>query len=270
MKIAVIGASGFLGKKLMDYFSKESLIVGTYSKNMMENMEHLDAADKNMVEDFLVKHKPDVVIDTAALTSSVACEKNPEICEKMNYLTAKNIAEACRKINAKMIFISSSYVFDGKKGDYSEEEKPSHTNEYARTKIMAEKEVSKLNNHLIIRIEIIYGSIKGKIRFGNQIFGTEFVEVGYPEQTRNPLFVDDLPGIVDFLIRKNWKGIFHIGGPEKIKMIDFLRELSKLENSEDKIKVVDSSKLLVKPPKNPTLNISKINNLGIKTTSFED
>jgi len=99
----------------MVLLSKEHEIIGTYSKNKKEGLYYLDATEKNSVKDFFTKFKPDIVIDTVALTSSVACEKDPKLCEELNYVTAKNIAEACKETNAKMVFISSSYLFDGEK-----------------------------------------------------------------------------------------------------------------------------------------------------------
>lgn len=270
MKIAIIG-KGFLGKKLADFFSeKYDVVCADKTHSDSENVKKLDATNKEDVNNFLETEKPNVVVDTVALTSSVACEKNPELCKELNYQTAKNISDACRKINAKMVFISSSYVFDGEKGNYSESDEPFATNEYAKTKLMAEEEISKLNDFLILRVDVMYGVENNKIKFGTGTFEREVIEVGYPDQLRSPLFIDDVPKIMDMLIEKNQKGIFHVAGPDRILMIDFLRNLAKMENAEDKIKIVDSSNWLVKSPDDSSLNISKINNLNIKTTSFEE
>lgn len=267
MKIIIFGVAGFLGTKLMNYLSKDNEIIGA-DINREENIEKIDATDKKEVRVFLLNHKPDIVVDTVALASSVACEKNPELAKKLNYQTAKNIAEACKEIGAKMIFISSSYVFDGIRGEYREEDVPSPTNEYARTKVMAEEEVLKLKNSLVLRIDIIYGIYKGKVRYGTG-FIEEGVEVGYPDQIKKPLFVEDVLRIILELIQKDERGIFHLGGPETMKMIDFLKNLASLIGQENKIKIVDSSGWIVKSPKNSTLDISKINSLGIKTTPFK-
>ena len=267
MKIIIFGAAGFLGTKLMNYLSKDNKIIGA-DINKEENIEKIDATDKEEVRIFLLNHKPDIVVDTVALTSSVACEKNPELGKKLNYQTAKNIAEACKEIGVKMIFISSSYVFDGEKGDYDEKDETNATNEYAKTKLMAEEEVLKLKNSLVLRIDMIYGMYKGKVRYGAG-FIEDGAEVGYSDQIKKPLFVEDVPKIILELIQKDEKGIFHLGGPETMKMIDFLKSLASLIGQENKIKVIDSSGWIVKSPKNSTLDISKINSLGIKTTPFK-
>jgi len=270
MKIAIIGASGFLGKKLFDYFSKKYEVIGVDRNPISDLITKIDAINKKAMAKFLLEQKPEVVINTVALTSSVACERDSELCKKLNYETAKNIKESCKKIGAKMIFISSSFIFDGERGNYSEEDELNPTNQYAKTKIMAEKIISELEDYLIIRVDMMYGVDNKKIKFGTGTFERETIGVGYPNQTKQPVFIDDVPRVIDFLIQKNQKGIFHVAGPDKINILDFLRKLAKLENAGDKIKIVDSSKWLVKSPLNSTLNISKIVSLGIKTTSFED
>jgi|TARA_B100001971_G_C18252302_1_gene579252 dTDP-4-dehydrorhamnose reductase len=271
MKIAIISASGFLGKKLFRYLSKNHEVIGTYFKKKEKGLHYLDATKFENVKDFLLKHKPDVVIDTIALTSSVVCEKNPEQCKLLNYTTAENIAKSCEKINAKMVFISSSYIFDGKKGDYTEEDKFSPENEYAKNKILAEKEVLTLKDSIVIRTEPMYGYDESinQIKFGTGTFEREVIEVGYTDLLRNQIFINDVPKIISELLEKNESGIFNIGSPEKINFLDFLKKLALLVNAENKIKIVDSSNWIVKSPKDSSLNISKINSLGIKTTSFE-
>jgi len=269
MKIIIFGASGFLGAKLYDSFSLKNEVIGTCMNRRKRDFLRIDVTNRKEVEDFILNHKPDIIIDMIALTSSVACEREPGLCEQLNYQTAQNIVNACRKVNAKMIFISSSYIFDGNKGDYREDDPPLAKNQYAKTKLMAEKAVLELDNFIILRIEMTYGVENKKIRFGTSTFDEKSIDVGYPNQLRNPLFADDLPRVIYHLIKKDQRGVFHIAGPDKISLIDFLRKLARLENSVEKIKVVDSSGWILKFPENPTLNISKIESLGINTTPLD-
>jgi len=269
MKIAIFGI-GFLGTKLMNILSKNHEVIGASTKKG-ENIEKIDATNKQEVKSFLSKHKPEIVIDTIALTSSVACEKNQELAKKLNYETAKNIAESCHKISAKMVFISSSYLFDGKKGNYNEKDNPNSTIEYSKNKILAEKEVLKLENGIVLRVDLMYG-YNGKEK-PNGIFGTvlsnEDIKLGNPNQMRQPLFVDDVAKVVIQLIEKKQDGIFHVAGSDKIKTKDFIEKLERLVRDNSNIKTIDGE-LLVKPLKDSTLNISKIKNLGIKTTSLSE
>lgn len=272
MKIAIIGASGFLGTKLFNFFSKKYNVIGADIKKTA-GIFILDATNAKEVRKFIIDNKPDVVVDTVALTSSLACEKNPELCRKLNYETAKNIANVCREIDAKMIFISSTYLFDGEKGNYSEQDEVTPINEYAKTKIMAEKEISKLKKYLILRIDIMYG-YNGKEKPNgvfDLILSEKEVRLREPNQFRQPVLIEDVVAIIDFLLERNKIGIFHVAGLTKIKMIDFLKKLENIIRKESKIKISDEKpEIELKIPKNATLNISKIQELGIKTHSLDE
>ncbi len=269
MKILIVGATGFLGSELTNYFSKKNEVFKA-SINATNKKELLDITDKGRVESFFKKINPEIVIDTVALTSSVACEQDPYLCKKLNFETAKNITDACRETKAKMIFISSSYVFDGKKGNYLEEDRVKTINQYGKYKFLAEKEVLKLKNSIVLRVDIMYGVYKGELRAGANSISKKEIELGYPTQMRSPLFIEDVPRGIESLINKQQKGIFHIAGPDQVRMFDFYKSLASISKYNPSIKIIDSSKFIVKSPKNSTLNTSKIKNLGIKTTSFEN
>tara|TARA_Y100000310_G_C20591158_1_gene768066 strand:- start:461 stop:1309 length:849 start_codon:yes stop_codon:yes gene_type:complete len=271
MKIAIIGASGFLGTKLVNFFSKNNEVFGSDTKER-RNLYKLDATKQEDVDKFFLKYNPEVVIDTVALTSSVTCERNPNLCKKLNYETAKNIAKGCKKIGARMVFISSSYIFDGKKGSYKETDKPSPKNEYGKQKILAEKEVLGVKDSIVVRVDVMYGldESTGKIKVGTGLFNKEIIEMGDNDLIRSPLYIKDLPKIISTLLEKNQSGIFNVAGSKKINLFSFMEEVSSIIPNGPKIKLVDNSNWIVKSPKNSSLDISKINSLDIQTTSPEE
>ena len=270
MKIAIFGL-GFLGSKLKDFFSNKYKVVGIDIEPSINNsVIVLDATNEKDVEKLLISENPDIVINTIALSSYFTCEKNIQLCRRLNYDTANNIVKACEKLNIKLIFISSSYVFNGKKGSYIETDLPNSKSEYARTKISAEKIVLKLDNSIVIRSEPMYGydHEKKQVKVGTNTFEND-LNVGYKDLLRNPIFINDIPKVIYSLIKKNQKGIFNIAGQDKLKWLYFLKRLASLTNAENKVKLVDSSNWILKPPHDSTLDTSKIISLGIKTTSFE-
>lgn len=269
MKILVLGSNGFLGSELIHYFSKNNEVFGA-SLNSSNEEEKLDLLDRSAVDYFFKKINPDIVIDTVALSSSVLCEQNPRLCKMLTFQTAKNIAKVCKDINAKMVFISSSYVFDGEKGDYSEEDIPSPRGEYAKSKFLAEREVLKLNNSIVLRVDLMYGLYKGELRVGTRVIHREDIELGYPSQLRSPVFIKDLPQGIERLLNNNQRGIFHIAGKEKITMLDFLKKLVAIPENRVKLKIVDPSIFLFKSPKNSTLDSSRLAGCGFKATSLEE
>lgn len=269
MKIAVFGV-GFLGRKLMNFFSNNFEVVGADINSHNRSVKKLDATDPKEVKDFLMHEKPDIVIDTIALSSYFACEKNPELCQKLNYDTTKNIVDVCKTINAKMIFISSSYVFNGEIGNYSEIDIPNSTHEYGKSKVRAEKRVLELKDAIVIRTEPLYGydEEKSQITVGTNTF-VDYAKVGYPDLLRSPVFVDDIPKIIFNLIEKKQSGLFHIASAKKMKWLDFLTKVASVINAEDKVIIVDNSDWILKPPHDSSLDISKISSIGIPITSFD-
>lgn len=270
MKIAIFGGKGFLGTKLKKSFSEIGHVVLDITSK--ENFKYsVDATNFSGTLKFLEAEKPDIVIDTLALTSSVECERNPDLANKLNFITAKNISQASKKINAKFFFISSSYVFEGGKGDYSEEEVLSPQGIYAKTKILAEKEVL-IKKNIVLRVDLLYGyNGKGLNNgiLGNIISGKEIL-LGNVNQIRQPLLIDDLANIILSLVKDKQSGIFHVAGPDKISMLEFVKKLEKLVRKDSKISILEEKDLLVKPMKDTSLNISKINNLGTRTTGLEE
>jgi dTDP-4-dehydrorhamnose reductase len=270
MKILIFG-TGFLGTKLINSFSKIHEVVGADITPLEENIKKVDATNEKEIRILIEIEKPDVVIDTIALTSSQSCEENPTLCRKLNYETAKNISHICKEKNIKMIFISSSYVFDGNKGNYSETDFVFPSNKYSETKIYAEKEVSKLRDYLILRVDLMYGYNGPNKKNGvfDKILSREEIKINNPNQLRQPVFVDDLSEVILILLDKKEKGIFHVAGPDKIFLFDFLRELEKIVCTDSKIKIV-VGKLDLNRPRVSTLNTYKITSLGIKTTSLNN
>ena len=269
MKIAILGV-GFLGGKLVEFFSKRFNVVCADINPRSDLVNKIDATNKQKIENLLTVEKPDIVIDTIALSSYFVCENNHKLCRKLNFESAKYIAEACKKIDAKMIFISSSYIFDGEKGNYLETDIPNSLNKYALSKIDAEKKVLELDRAIVIRSEPMYGFDKGKkqIIFGTNTFEVD-VKIGFPNILRKPIFIDDVPPIIFSLVEKNQSGIFNIAGPTKLRWLDFLTDLSMLVNAQNKIKIVDNSNWILKPPYDSSLNTSKIASIGIETTDFK-
>ena len=255
----------------MKILSIDHEVVGTYSKTNINGLYKLNATNKEEVSKFLLEHNPDVVINTIALTSSVACEKNPKLAEELNYSTAKNITEISKEIGAAVVFISSSYVFDGLSGNYTEEDIPNPTTQYGKTKVMAEKKILELKNGIVLRVDTMYGYNGKEYNTGiiQNIFSNKDIVLGNPDQMRQPLLADDLADIIVSLVKEKKKGIFNVAGPDKISMLNFIKKLKLLTRNESKIHILEEKNLSVRALKNSTLDISKINSIGIKTHSLD-
>ena len=269
MKIAIFGASGFLGTKLMNMLSEEFQVIGA-DRNGTGDILNVDATNNSQVKSFILEQKPEFIINTIALTSSIACEKDPKLAEILNYNITKNILETSELINAKVMLISSSYLFDGKKGNYSEKDYTNPLNVYGKTKLLAEKEILSKGG-IVVRVDIMYGfnSNEGSNGVFDKILSNKPIEIRDPNQIRSPVFIDDVVRAISFLIKNKEKGIFHLAGKDYLDMLTFLKKLEFVFRDSSKIVIINSPEE-IKIPSIATLNSSKSRNLGIKFHSFEE
>src|SRR4030042_6111452 len=153
MKIAVIGANGQLGTELCKIIPQADLI--------SLNQPDIEITDLQSVKTALYKHKPDVIINTAAFVRVDDCETEIDTAYRINALGAANVAVVAEKLNARLVHLSTDYVFGGdeeKKTPYTESDKPDPINVYGKSKLAGEEHVKKLcNKYFIIRTSGLFG-----------------------------------------------------------------------------------------------------------------
>lgn len=231
MRIMVTGGSGFLGWNLCQELKKKFMVFGSYfHHNCIPDgciPFKLDLSFPREVQNSIKQIKPAIIIHTAALTKPDFCEKNQELAKKVNTEATRNIARICKEENIKLIYISTDLVFNGKKGNYSEEDPPDPVNYYGETKLLGEIALKELfPEALILRVALMYG-------LGNGINGcfTDWMysslERGeklklFTNQYRTPILVNDvIICILKFIEDIKASGIFHLAGPEKVSRLDF-------------------------------------------------
>lgn len=229
-RVLVTGASGFVGKNLVSSLSGTFEVLGTYYSHKKQRLYYLDITDKRSVEDVFVEVKPAVVIHAAALPNVNYCETNKPLAKKINLDGTKNIIRACKQHDAKLIFISTDYIFDGKNGPYTEDGKANPLNYYGKLKLLAEEEIKReLKGYTIVRTTNIYGydpesknfvmSVLEKLRNGNQVL----VAI---DQYGNPTYAADLGNAIKELIIKNKSGIYNVAGPDNINRLEFAQKIA--------------------------------------------
>jgi len=266
MKILVLGGSGLVG----NYFitnSKSHDIITTYKNNEI-NFSNVLSKKINLpenwskLEELILKQKPDLVLNSIAYSNSDFCETNREDVFALHVNITEKITAVCSKINSKIIFLSTDYVYDGKKGKYTEDDKTNPINYYGYTKDLAEKITLKNKNNLVLRTAMVYGS-SPKVRFLRYVI--ENLRKGQEINTYDDIFnsatsLDDLTNGILKGIETDANGIFHIVGSSCISRFDFAKTVAKIFNfNENLVKPVSilSAKLKAKRPINPCLDNSK-------------
>jgi dTDP-4-dehydrorhamnose reductase len=241
--VLITGSSGFLGRNLLKFTTKKLNLIAQYRNNPpvaygdKVRFLKLDFAAEQWKK--LQTLKPQVIIHTAAMASIDECETQPELAQRINYLATCRLVDFAAQHKIRFIFISSDAVFDGEKGNYSEEEEPHAVNFYAQTKIAAEKYV--LENHpnaVVVRPALFYGlCLYGRPSFteimlqhlyaGKQIYA-------FTDQYRTPILVNNLVSALWELTENTFCGYLHLGGPQKVSRLDLgqiLCDIFKLDES---------------------------------------
>ncbi len=153
MKFLITGAKGQLGYDIEKELKKRG-----YTDVLAIDRETMDITNKEEVNKVITEFNPDVIFHCAAWTAVDKAEEMEEACRKVNAEGTKNITEAAMKVNAKILYTSTDYVFDGTKdGIYTEEDKVNPKSVYGLTKYEGENEVRKNPNHFITRISWVFG-----------------------------------------------------------------------------------------------------------------
>ena len=156
-KILLTGASGLLGEKLFSILKRNFELIGV-RKTTKGRFISLDLTDYDSVQAFIKLSKPDIIIHAAGVAEPDICEKDKKAAYAANVVTTQNLCNASQSINAKMVFISTDYVFTGdKNAEYQGYDERRSRNYYGLTKIQAEDIVARLPGSLIVRIPIVYG-----------------------------------------------------------------------------------------------------------------
>lgn len=263
MKILVTGATGQLGWDVVKELKKRNIECrGVGSKE-------LDITDKEAVFAYIRGYRPDAVIHCAAYTAVDKAEDEPEKCRDVNVNGTAYIAEACREINAKMVYISTDYVF-GDDGDKPHEvDDPVHPlNVYGRTKWEGEEVVRRiLQKYFIVRISWVFGEhgnnfVKTMLRLGESHKEISVVA----DQFGAPTYTADLAPLLCDMIKIDEYGTYHACNSGCCSWAEFAKEIFKNAQMDVKVIPIQTGEYPTKAkrPKNSRLHMSKRKNAGIR------
>lgn len=259
-KILITGSDGGLGVVLREYLSQRYNVVATNSISM-------DVTDKIAVERVINAERPDLVIHCAAIVNADQAEENKERTYNVNVRGTENVAQACKKYNAEMIFFSSDYVFAGNKDKpYEVTDTVDPIQYYGVTKVVGEAVVKNLlEHHYIIRVAWLFGPA------GNTFFqkmmrraGEESVHV-VDDQIGSPTYTPHLAKAVEQLFNSRKYGTYQITSDGFCSWADYAEEIFRLAGSKTKVIRVDSNtyKTMAKRPMYSCLSKDSAINIGI-------
>jgi len=276
--LLITGANGFLGsnsiKLLKNYYNVSGLDIDCSRR--LEDIKYyeIDITDMQSVKNLLKNNSFDIILHCAAMVNPDICENNYNLARRINALGTRNLIE---KFKGLFIYISTDMLFDGIKGNYSEEDTPNPINIYGKTKLEGETFVQQYSdNYLILRTnffgwnccsekqtfaEWIYYSLKQREKI-NLFFDYIFC----------PIYIYNFINIVNELINRNVCGIYNVAGNDCISKLEFgyhLADQFKFDKNLINRISIDEHRFKAKRPKNMSLSTDKLKKVGISPPSFE-
>lgn len=286
MRILVTGSNGLLGQKLTELIEKDStihLIATARGKSLLPiqkgEYHPLDITDAEAVERVLSQTRPDVVINTAAMTQVDQCETEREICWQANVTSVANLIASCRKHNIHLVHVSTDFIFDGSHGPLDENEKPSPVNYYGESKLAAENLLLESNiPHSILRTVLVYGITQDMSRSNIVLWVKGSLEQGKTiqvvnDQFRTPTLAEDLAKGCYLAAKKKATGIYNISGKDFLSPYDIAIQTAEYFGLDKSlIKATDSTQFK-QPARRPLITgfiIDKARkDLGYEPVSFK-
>ena len=215
MRILITGAGGQVGHELVDAFADHDVTALDHAM--------LDVADRESVLAAVTTLRPDTIVHSAAWTAVDACEADPDRAFAVNSLGTRNVAEAARRVGARVCTFSTDYVFDGTKPEpYREWDEPNPQSVYGRSKYGAELELAADPDATILRISWVCGvhgnnMVKTILRLAAEHETLRFVD----DQRGHPTFADDLASMVRRLVVEQRTGLFHVTNSGAVSWYEF-------------------------------------------------
>jgi dTDP-4-dehydrorhamnose reductase len=241
MRILITGSNGLLGQKIVAQCLKANYIFLATSKGENRNQDchelnysSMDIAEKEDIERVFSDFKPTHVIHTAAITNVDYCELNPEECIEVNTVAVRSLFAVSKLYSAHFQLLSTDFVFDGKKGNYKEEDEVGPLSVYARSKANAEKILQEdaYLNWSIVRTIIVYGIGNNLSRSNIICWAKDALKNGQEltivdDQFRAPTWADDLAWACLRICELDKRGIFHISGPETMSIYELVCRIAR-------------------------------------------
>ena len=232
MRILLIGASGFIGQCLSRRLRQNSdyEVTGTYNARTPQDIDQswyrLEITNHQRLEQVFSQARPDVVVLLAAIADVGTVEKAPAWATEVNVDGAAQVARLCTQHHARLIFLSSEYVFSGDRGNYREDDSPDPNTHYGRTKWQAELAVAReAAQWCIVRTSVVYGwPLTGRRNLATSIIDrlkNNETYAGDADTYRTPIYVEHLTEGITELVANNHPGICHIAGDDWMNMYQF-------------------------------------------------
>lgn len=261
MRTLILGASGLVGGNCLHYFKAQGwACLGTHFSFETDytvfynTLDPTDPTNAN-IDDF----QPEVIIHCGALTWVDYCEEHPDESYQKTVVSTHNASKLALKYNAHLVYLSTDYVFDGKRGFYTELDTVNPLSVYGKHKLDAENHVrTHLSNYLICRITNVYGDeIRGKnfiARLSENMQKGDAMELKLPvDQYATPVNAHDVARAIFSLLKERKNGIYHFAGTDYLNRVQLAQRVFTYVGHEQVSLIAVTSQQLTQPAERPLL-----------------
>ncbi|CAM1369663.1 NAD(P)-dependent oxidoreductase [Tenacibaculum litoreum] len=287
-KVVVTGSNGLLGQTLVNLLLEEKekyQVVGfSRGKNRSgrDDFDYvsIDITDESLFYDKLSEYKPDVIVNTAAMTNVDACETNKVACDKLNVDVVQYLKNYSEENKTHLIHISTDFIFDGKAGPYKETDTPNPLSYYGVSKLKSEEILTEsTTDYTILRTILVYGKVYDMSRSNIVLWVKQTLEEGKEitivnDQFRMPTYAEDLALACKISIDKRALGVFNISSNTLLSIYDIAQQIAEVFKLDKNLIKPISTAILNQRAKRPAItgfDLSKTREyLGLNPKSFQE
>jgi dTDP-4-dehydrorhamnose reductase len=238
MRVAVTGANGLLGGAAVAALAgrHEVLALGRGPGRLPPGgyvWRTADLGDGRSVEDALREFRAEAVLHAGAATDVDGCERDPDLAWRVNVGGTEQVARACRALGARLVAVSTDYVFDGAAGPYAEDAVPNPRGAYARTKRCGEEAALLLvPDCAVARVAVVYSGRPGaKPTFATQV--VEKLSRGEPvkafsdQHVSTTLAASGAAMCLELLLETSYRGVLHVSDADWVDRVEFARRVAR-------------------------------------------
>jgi dTDP-4-dehydrorhamnose reductase len=294
--VLITGCHGFVGQHVVRLFVEESncelVLTAREEKSLFAGMEkeprirsyhQMDVTQRTAVRDVIGSSKPDVIVNCAAFVKVDDAETQREAAWRTNVTALEHLTEIARKVDARIVHISSDLVFDGARAPYTELDPPRPINYYGRTKLASENVLRTAGlEYTIFRTSLVYGAAdRANANYALSVLAS--IESGQPvlaatDLISAPTLVDDLALAIVRATERRRLGLYHAGGPEMVTRFEFAHRIAEMFGLNSSMVLPTTISELhtsgrwraERPARNGLVSLKAQTDLGIRLSNIDD
>lgn len=287
-KVLITGSNGLLGQTLVNLLLQEKdkyEVIGVSRGENRSGRDHfeyisIDITEKEKLLSELHIIKPDVIVNTAAMTNVDLCEDNKEACDKLNIEVVEYLKEYSQEYSTHLIHLSTDFIFDGENGPYKETDVANPLSHYGVSKLKSEEVLTASNiDYTILRTILVYGKVYDMSRSNIVLWVKNSLEEGkeltiVDDQYRMPTYAEDLALACKLALDKKTTGIFNVSSSQLLSVFEIAEQIVETFDLDKSLLKPISSKVLSQRAKRPAktgFDLTKTNKvLGLYPKTFKE